>query len=181
MGEKASIKSMIRLSLAAGMLWAALPGTAQEPSGSVEQELAELRAEVEELSKFAVRTQSHVMMDVEYHFTNLWFAAHDARWDLAAFYARETLSHINWAVRMRPVRSVNGGGEVDLRPLRQAIEQGGFAELQEAVEQKDVQAFEAAYTDTLGQCRACHEASGRGYLALKKPRAPAAPLVFGEE
>ncbi len=34
--------------------------------------------------------QSHAMIDVDYHFSNLWFAAQNANWPLAASYLNET-------------------------------------------------------------------------------------------
>ena len=75
---------------------------------AAQSELQALRAQVDELSKLAVRTQSHIMIDVEYQFANLWFAGRNEQWELAAFYLRETDSHLRWTVRVRPVRSIRG-------------------------------------------------------------------------
>ncbi|HEX6997436.1 MAG TPA: hypothetical protein VF322_04785 [Gammaproteobacteria bacterium] len=180
MKEGRALKTLIpALTYAAAALFASLPAAAQKSSESYADELAELRDEVEELSRYAVRSQAHVMMDVEYHFANLWFAAHEDQWDLAAFYMREARSHIGWAVRMRPVRPVQGGGEVDLRPMQQALEAGGMTQLSAALERRDVEAFEAAYRQTLVQCNACHQAAGRGYLNVKIPTSPPARMVLG--
>src|SRR5690349_16792218 len=46
--------------------------------------------------KSKLTDQSHVMTDVAYHFTNLWFAVQGGHWDLANFYATETRSHLRW-------------------------------------------------------------------------------------
>ncbi|MDE2507185.1 MAG: hypothetical protein KGM43_08250, partial [Planctomycetota bacterium] len=43
--------------------------------------------------------QAHIMADVGYHFTNLWFAGDAENWPLADFYLSETKSHLRWAVR----------------------------------------------------------------------------------
>ena len=34
------------------------------------------------------------MMDVDYHFANLWFAGQSKNWPLAQFYLNETRAHL---------------------------------------------------------------------------------------
>jgi hypothetical protein len=143
-------------------------------------DVAELQAQVEELRNLAVRTQSHVMIDVEYHFTNLWFAAQNEQWELAAFYLRETGSHLAWTVRIRPVRTIRGGGSIDLEPFRASIEGAGFTQLQSAIEQENIDAFETAYGQTLTQCQACHQAAGLGYLQPHVPEKPLSGLMLSD-
>jgi hypothetical protein len=43
-------------------------------------EIAKLKAEIDEL-KDRLPSQSHAMMDVGYHFSNLWFAGQGKNWD----------------------------------------------------------------------------------------------------
>jgi len=76
-------------------------------------EIAQLTADLEQL-RGRLPSQSHAMMDVDYHFTNLWFAGQSKNWSLAQFYLDETRSHLRWAVRIIPVRRISGG-EIDLR------------------------------------------------------------------
>ena len=148
---------------------------------SLQAHVDTLRKQVEELNTVAVKTQSHIMIDVEYQFSNLWFAARNDQWDLAAFYLRETKSHLGWTVRVRPVRNVAGGGTVELAPFQRSSEQGGFARLASTIEQKDVKAFTAAYRETLPQCHSCHEAAGLGYLEPHIPEhAPSTLMIKGE-
>src|SRR5262245_45174971 len=71
-------------------------------------EIARLKEEIERL-KGMVPDQSHVMKDVAYHFSNLWFAGQARNWPLAAFYVNETRSHLRWAVRVRPLRQTTAG------------------------------------------------------------------------
>jgi cytochrome c553 len=156
----------------------ASPGIAVAQSETARSELEALHEQVEDLSRLAVRTQSHIMVDVEYHFSNLWFAGRNEQWDLASFYLRETDSHLGWTVRVRPVRSIRGGGSVDLQPFQQSIEQSGFAQLESAIEQKDAGEFEAAYRRTLTQCYACHQAAGLGYLQPHIPEMPLSSLML---
>src|SRR5215472_11171340 len=96
---------MVPLAIMAASSTASL---AEEPTA----EIARLKAEIEEL-KARVPSQSHAMMDIDYHFTNLWFAAQSRNWPLAQFYLNETRSHLRWAVRIIPVRRIPGG-EIDL-------------------------------------------------------------------
>ena len=165
------------LLLAVGAL-GAFTCTAVAQDESSQPELEVLRAQVKELSNLAVRTQSHVMIDVEYHFSNLWFAGRNGQWELASFYLREAGSHLNWMVRIRPVRSIRGSGSVDLRPFRQSIEQSGFAQLEKAIERADRSAFEAAYRQTLNECYACHQAAGLAYLEPHVPDASVSALML---
>lgn len=48
-------------------------------------DVAALKDEVDALKRL-LPDQAHVMADVDYHFANLWFAAHNANWPLAEFY-----------------------------------------------------------------------------------------------
>ena len=85
---------------------------AQAPAPKPDLNPAALHAEIERL-KAIVPDQAHAMQDVEYHFTNLWFAGKAKNWPLAEFYWKETLSHLHWAVRMIPVRKDNAGREIN--------------------------------------------------------------------
>src|SRR6266480_5566107 len=83
-------------------------------------QIAALRAELDQL-KGKAPDQSHAMADVGYHFANLWFAGEKKNWPLAKFYLDETRSHLNWAVRIIPVRKTKAG-EVDLRGILEAVD-----------------------------------------------------------
>ena len=155
------------------------PGPATSQDDTAQSELAALREQVEALSNIAVRTQSHVMVDVEYHFANLWYAGHSEQWELASFYLRETDSHLRWTVRIRPVRSIRGtGGTVDLQPFQELIEQSGLSRLESAIEDQNIGEFEDAYTSTMTECYACHQAAGFGYLQPHLPEMPLSPLML---
>jgi hypothetical protein len=170
----------LRFLILAG-LFIGLPGRVVPQDETVRSELEALRKQVDELSNLAVRTQSHVMIDVEYHFSNLWLAAHNAQWDLASFYLRETDSHLGWTVRIRPVRSIRDGGSVDLRPFQSSIKEAGFGPLQSAIERKDIGAFESAYKQTMTQCYGCHQAAGLAYLEPHVPEVGVSPLMLRNE
>lgn len=166
-------------SLHAAMCLLLIPTTvhAQEEA-ALKARLDEMAAKIQELDSLAVRTQSHMMIDVEYNFANLWFAANNGQWDLASFYQRETTSHIGWTVRARPVRNLRGGGTLELKPLQQNIEDGGLKPIQQALDAKDLNAFKPAYQKTLTLCHACHQAAGLGYLEPGIPSTPPSPTML---
>ena len=84
------------------------PAQAQDKAKRPVASLESLQDEIERLKKI-VPDQAHAMQDVDYHFTNLWFAAQQGNWPLAKFYLNETRSHLRWAVRINPVRKDTPG------------------------------------------------------------------------
>ncbi len=166
-----------------GVLGFLLGAVLQGPSGMVEtRALAEEKptgaAEVTNapsaLSTNNGPDQSHVMVDVGYHFANLWFAADKENWPLAKYYLEETRSHLNWAVRIHPVRTTKAGGEVDLKGILQAIDNSFLSEIDGAITNKDTAKFKTAYRQTLEGCYACHKACEKSFL---RPQIPSAPSV----
>ena len=121
--------------------------------------------------------QAHAMVSVAYHFGNLWYAAEAENWPLAEFYWTETQSHLRWAVRIIPKRKDNAGKEVDLEPIRQALENSPLKQLRDAIKAKQRTDFVAAYRFTLEGCYACHKAVEKPYLRPQLPERPAEPLM----
>jgi len=155
---------------------AASRANAQPPAAAPQADVAELKAEIEAL-KGMLPSQSHSMVDVEYNFANLWFAGKSQNWPLATFYLNETRSHLNWTVRIRSVRKLANGSDLDLRPILKGVEDGGLASLKTAIDRRDGTAFESAYRQMLGQCTACHEAAEKPFLRPQVPTAPPSPLI----
>lgn len=122
-------------------------------------------------------SQSHAMMDVAYHFANLWFAAQAENWPLADFYLRETLSHLKWAVRIIPIRKDPEGNDVDLGGILESIETTHFVWMSDAIAKKEKGWFEQGYRLTVEACYACHKASGRSYLQPQMPEAPPEKMI----
>jgi hypothetical protein len=138
-------------------------------------ELAALKKEIEIL-KGKVPDQSHAMKDVAYHFTNLWFAGQKQNWPLAKFYCDETRAHLKWAVRIIPVRKIKGG-ELDLRPMLDALDQLVFTALSKTIEAKNLNDFSAAYRQSLDACYSCHAAAEKPFLRLHIPEQPEARII----
>jgi hypothetical protein len=121
--------------------------------------------------------QSHVMQDVSYHFSNLWFAGKHENWDLANFYWSETRSHLHWAVRIIPVRKDNAGVEVKLEEILQGMENGPLKQLGEAIAAHNHSAFEKTYRTTMETCYGCHKAAAKPFLRLQIPAQPESPII----
>ena len=164
----------------AAALWHAAPAPsslAAEPSPpSAASQMAALAAEIETI-KGKLPDQAHAMQDVGYHYTNLYFAGHEAHWDLASFYLSETKSHLRWAVRIIPKRKDNAGREIDLEAILQSLENSPLKELSDAIAAHDSDAFAAAYRTTLEACYACHKAADKPFLRPQMPETPATSII----
>jgi len=139
-------------------------------------DVASLRKEIDTI-KGKLPGQAHAMMDVAYHFDNLWFAALHGNWPLAQFYFNETRSHLRWAVRIIPVRKDNQGQEVKLEEILKSMENAPLQDLEAAIKAGDPVKFAAAYRFTLEACYSCHKAADKPYLALQVPDHPAERLI----
>lgn len=139
-------------------------------------ELAALKAEIDHL-KGMVPDQSHVMKDVAYHFTNLWFAAEQKNWPLAEFYLSETRSHLRWAVRIIPVRKTPQGQDFHLAEVLDPMDKTVLTTLQAAITAHDTEAFRATYQQTLNTCYSCHVRAGKPFLRLQIPKQPEVQII----
>lgn len=171
-----SVRSVNWIVMIAAMAASCLCVTVPVRAQSTQSEIAALKAEVEAL-RALVPSQSHAMSDVDYHFSNLWFAAANDNWPLAEFYLNETRSHLRWAVRIRPVRRISSGVELDLKPMLQGIENSGLASVKASVEKRDRNAFELAYRQTMSECFACHQISEKPYLKPHIPESAASRMI----
>jgi len=149
---------------------------AAQSQGAPQSDVAAMRAEIDALKRL-VPSQSHAMADVDYQFANLWFAAQNANWPLAEFYLNETRSHLNWAVRIRPVRKLSSGQELDLRPILQGVEGSSLTQLRTAISKQDSKTFDAAYRQTITECYACHKLAEKPYLRPQLPDQPATRMI----
>jgi hypothetical protein len=153
---------------------AEIPG--EKDASDPRDDLTELRSEVERLKQKAT-DQAHVMVSVDYHFGNLWFAGQHENWALAEFYWNETRSHLRWAVRVIPIRKDDRGEPVDLKAILEAAENSPLKQLEEAIKAHDQEKFVAAYKFTIETCYACHKASDKPYLRPRIPDQPPTTMV----
>jgi hypothetical protein len=139
-------------------------------------ELAVLQSDVERLKK-VVPDQSHAMKDVDYHFTNLWFAGKAGNWPLADFYWKETLSHLRWAMRIIPVRKDSAGRDVNVQGILEGFENSPLMQLGDSIKAKDQGQFEAKYKTFLEACYTCHTSAEKPYLRPQVPLERATGII----
>jgi hypothetical protein len=151
------------------------PAIAQN-SATSEPNTAALETQIEALKQM-LPDQAHAMTDVDYQFTNLWFAGQQGNWPLAEFYLNETRSHLNWAVRLRPVRKLSSGQDLDVAAILRGVENSSLAGLRTAIAKKDIKMFDAGYRQTIVECYGCHKAAEKPYLRPQVPDAPATRVI----
>jgi hypothetical protein len=146
-----------------------------EPQSS-QPDLRTIAAELEAI-RGKLPDQAHAMQDVSYHFANLWFSGDAGNWPLADFYWKETRSHLQWAVRIIPVRKDDADQPVDLVKILQAFETTPFEQLRAAIEEHDRDKFASAYRVTLEGCYTCHKASDKPFIRPQMPTEPESRMV----
>ena len=141
------------------------PGQAQGRRGPPPLPTMEsLPAEVAQL-KALVPSNSHIMMDVQFHWTNLWFAGRKKNWPLALYFFNESRGHIQWLIRKSPmIRNNAEGKDVDVSGIFDGIDTSSLAAVKTAIEAKDSVGFASSYKTMLESCYACHKSVGRPYL-----------------
>jgi hypothetical protein len=136
----------------------------------VPQEIAALRQ--------LIPTNSTIMMDVQWHWTNLWWAARRRNWPLAQYYFNEARGHIQQLVRKNPtIRNQQDGVDVELQGIFDAIDTSSLAMVKAAIEKKDGVEFEKTYKVMIESCYACHKSIGRPYLRPQIPTAQVQTIV----
>jgi hypothetical protein len=143
--------------------------------GDLAQQVAALKSANEQLRSL-IPSQSHAMMDVAYHFTNLWFAGQHQNWPLAQFYFNEARNHILWAIRLVPVRKTSGG-ELHLQEMFDAFDTTLLTDVKNQIAAKNRTQFAVAYRAALNGCNACHMAAEKPYLHIVVPDKPEAHIV----
>jgi hypothetical protein len=142
---------------------------ASAPGPTLETDVAHL--------KDIVPAQSHTMIDVGYHMSNLWFAAQKQNWDFAAFEVDETRNRIRWTLRISPTRKTPDGSILDMKPLFDGIDKSVMTPLKDAVAMKDLKTFVPAYRAMLEACYQCHKAAGKPYLRPMIPSVPPQTII----
>lgn len=114
--------------------------------------------------------QSHVMADLSYQYSNLWFAGARRNWPLAQFFYNESRGRVRWMVRINPIVQDPDKKDVDLQGIWDAIDKDVWSLIQTAIDKKDVVKFQEAYKLGLDKgCYSCHKSVGRPYLRPQVP------------
>lgn len=151
------------------------PAAAPSDSQSATMDNAALTAAVTQLRNSAPN-QSHVMADVAFMFSNVWFAAQKKNWPLANYYLNETEGRLRWMVRINPMPR-GPSGVVDVQAIFGPIDANVLPMVRQAIQNKDNTQFTAAYKQMLGSCYACHVSTGRPFLRPTIPTAPPQSII----
>ena len=139
--------------------------------------IEEVPAEVARLGQL-IPTNSTIMMDVQWHWTNLWFAGKRRNWPLAQYYFNESRGHIQQLVRKNPtIRNNVDQTDVDLVGIFDGIDTSSLAMVKTSIEQKNGPEFDKNYKLMLESCYACHKAVGRPYIRPQIPTAQVQQIV----
>jgi len=109
------------------------------------------------LPKFAIP-----MREVGDRFQNMYFAAKDGNWALAAYMSKYMNGAMNPASLTKPAEY----------PVWKGFYEGAFAPVNKAIQAKDFKAFETAYTEVTKACNGCHQAMGYKFVQVTKLGAP---------
>ena len=141
-------------------------------------DLKTLAADVERL-KALVPSNSHIMMDVQWHWTNLWFAGQAKNWPLATYQFNEARNHIQWLIKKSPIirSSAPSREEVDIEGIFGGVDTSSLADVKAAIDAKDSVKFAAAYRTMLESCYSCHKAVGRPYIRPMIPKTQAQSIM----
>ena len=151
------------------------PAAAQSDTQNATMDDAALTAAVTQLRNSAPN-QSHVMADVAFMFSNVWFAAQKKNWPLAAYYLNETEGRLRWMVRINPMpRGPNG--VVDVQAIFGPIDANVLPMVRQAIQSKDTTQFTSAYKQMLSSCYACHVSTGRPFLRPTIPVNPPQSII----
>ncbi len=148
-------------------------GGGRNPLPSMES----LPAEVAQL-KLLVPSNSHIMMDVQFHWTAMYFAAQKKNWPLAQYWFNETRGHIQWLIRKSPtIKNVVDQTDVDMKGIFDGIDTSSLAMVKTAIEHKNLVEFNANYKTMLESCYSCHKSVGRPYIRPQIPTARSESIV----
>uniref|UniRef100_Q07SQ9 Cytochrome c domain-containing protein n=1 Tax=Rhodopseudomonas palustris (strain BisA53) TaxID=316055 RepID=Q07SQ9_RHOP5 len=93
----------------------------------------------------------------------LWFAGRARNWDLAAYETGQIKARLEEAAALYPRLPIG-----DLSTMV-----GPLDTMAQAVQAKDGARFASAFDEMTRACNACHQVNNRGFIAIKRPTAPA--------
>ena len=118
---------------------------------------ADLNDVISVLPKFAIP-----MREVGDRYQNMYFAAKDGNWGLAFYMSKYMNGAMNPAALTKaPEYAVWKG-----------FYENGFAEVNKAIQAKDVPAFNKAYGAVVTDCNSCHNAMGYGFIKVVNQGTP---------
>jgi hypothetical protein len=125
----------------------------------VQKQIDEVRSA---LPKFAIP-----MREVGDRFQNMYFAAKDGNWALAAYMSKYMNNSMNPASVTKPAEY----------KVWKAFYDDAFATVNKAIQAKDFKAFDTAYNAVIANCNDCHKAMQYGFIKVVRLKTPADPGI----
>jgi hypothetical protein len=154
-----TLERLVMMKLKIGAL---VMGTVLAWSGTAAFAQADMQKQIDELKgalpKFAIP-----MREVGDRFQNIYFAAKNGNWALAAYMAKYMNGSMNPASVTKPAEY----------KVWKSFYDDTFAPVNKAIQAKDVKGFEKAYTAVISDCNACHQGMGYGFIKVVKMKTPA--------
>jgi hypothetical protein len=137
-----------------GTVLALASGVAMGADADTQKQIDAIKAA---LPKFAIP-----MREVGDRFQNMYFAANHGNWALAAYMSKYMNGAMNPAALTKaPEYAVWKG-----------FYENGFAEVNKAIQAKDVAAFNKAYGAVVNDCNNCHKSMDYGFIKVVKQKSP---------
>jgi len=136
----------------AALLGAALTTAAIGQDADVQKQINTIKGVI---PKFAIP-----MREVGDRFQNMSYAAHGGNWALAAYMSKYMNGAMTPASLTKP----------DEYKVWKSFYENTFADVNKAIQAKDINAFDKAYTAVIDDCNGCHKAMGYGFIQVVKQK-----------
>ena len=130
-------------------------GAAFADDAAMQKQIDEVRGA---LPKFAIP-----MREVGDRFQNMYFAAKDGNWALAAYMSKYMNGAMNPAIVTKPAEY----------KVWKSFYDDTFTPVNKAIMAKDLKAFDTAYLGVVKDCNNCHQGMGYGFIKVVKLKSPA--------
>ena len=148
---KATVAAMGLLLMGTAVAQTAPPAPAAAPD--LQQQVNDIKGV---LPKFAIP-----MREVGDRFQNMYYAAQGGNWALAAYMSKYMNGAMTPASLTKP----------DEYKVWKSFYENTFADVNKAIQGKDIKAFDQAYSAVIDDCNGCHAAMGYGFIKVTKQAA----------
>jgi mono/diheme cytochrome c family protein len=110
------------------------------------------------------------MNAIQTEHAKLWYAGRARNWPLATYQLAEIKELMSDLGDLVP--KFKG---LPFADMLETVATGPIADLEKAIEAKDAAQFAAGYQKLTEACNACHQATGNGFIVIRRPSGPAFP------
>ena len=153
----ATVTFAIGVSIFAGMPSSAEPVTPVQPT-------TPMQIVPPDLPKVYMPGLGEFMQAIQIHHAKLWLAAKARNWPLAEYQLSEMKEVFSDVEDLVPTYK-----SVPVGQMIEAITTGAVAELEKAVDEKNLAKFTTAYNKLTAACNDCHKAASRGFIQIRRP------------